>query len=295
MNSGLSNLTQRILVAAIGIPIVVYVTFKPYSLLGLVLIFALLAVHEFYGLAKIKGFVPQVTIGMTLTAFIILSFAHFRLPSISATSDLLPLILIAGVVATMTAELFKGYPNPLVQIAITLAGAVYIGIGLGGLYGVHEYFFIHAATSHSGEPVADLVQTAAYFTIAMLASIWICDSAAFTVGRKMGKHIIAERISPHKTWEGGVAGLAAAILTWFLVRAFVPALANVSVTTCIVMGLIVGVLGQTGDFAESLLKRDAGIKDSSTLIPGHGGVLDRLDSILFVAPLTYLYLHLFGL
>ncbi|HWF44232.1 MAG TPA: phosphatidate cytidylyltransferase [Candidatus Kapabacteria bacterium] len=290
----MSNLTQRILVALIGIPIVIYVSFKPFSLLGLVLIFALIAVHEFYGLAKVKGFVPQVGIGMTVTAFIVLSFAHFRLPTVSLTSDLLPLVLILGVIATMTAELWKGYPNPLVQISVTLAGAVYVGIGLGGFYGVHEYFFIHAAMAQTAQSVPDLVQTAAYFTIAMLASIWICDSAAFTVGRKMGKHKIAEKVSPNKSWEGGIAGLIAAILVWFAVRAFVPPLYNISVVTCIAMGLIVGVFGQIGDFAESLIKRDAGVKDSSTLIPGHGGVLDRLDSILFVAPLTYLYLHLFG-
>jgi phosphatidate cytidylyltransferase len=290
----MSNLTQRIIVAAIGIPIVIYVSFKPFSLLGLVLIFALIAVHEFYGLAKVKGFVPQVGIGMTLTAFIVLSFAHFRLPAVSLTSDLLPLVLILGVIATMTAELWKGYPNPLVQIAITLAGAVYVGIGLGGFYGVHEYFFIHAAMAQTAQSVPDLVQTAAYFTIAMLASIWICDSAAFAVGRKIGKHKIAARVSPNKSWEGGIAGLMAAILVWFAVRAFAPPLYNISIVTCIAMGLIVGVFGQIGDFAESLIKRDAGVKDSSTLIPGHGGVLDRLDSILFVAPLTYLYLHLFG-
>jgi phosphatidate cytidylyltransferase len=199
-----------------------------------------------------------------------------------------------GVIATMTAELWKGYPNPLVQIAITLAGAVYVGIGLGGFYGVHEYFFIHAAMAQTAQSVPDLVQTAAYFTIAMLASIWICDSAAFAVGRKIGKHKIAARVSPNKSWEGGIAGLMAAILVWFAVRAFAPPLYNISIVTCIAMGLIVGVFGQIGDFAESLIKRDAGVKDSSTLIPGHGGVLDRLDSILFVAPLTYLYLHLFG-
>ena len=290
----MSNLTQRILVAAVGIPIVIYVTFKPYSLLGLVLIFALLAVHEFYGLAKAKGFVPQVTIGMILTALIVLSFAHFRLPVHIETSDLLPLVLIGGVVATMTAELFKGYPNPLAQIALTLAGALYICIGIGGLYGVHEYFFIQAAVTHSDKPVADLVLEAGYFTITMLASIWICDTAAFMAGRKMGKHKILERVSPNKTWEGGIAGAIAAIAVWLLVREFVPPLATISVMTCIAMGLIVGVLGQAGDFAESLLKRDAGVKDSSALIPGHGGVLDRLDSILFVSPLAYLYLHIFG-
>jgi len=139
-----------------------------------------------------------------------------------------------------------------------------------------------------------IIQTAAFFTITMLASIWICDTAAFAVGRKMGKHKIAISISPNKSWEGGIAGLIAAIFTWQCACAYLSPLHEISLSTSIAMGLIAGVFGQVGDFAESLLKRDAGVKDSSSLIPGHGGVLDRLDSILFVSPLAYLYLHIFG-
>ncbi len=291
----MTNLTKRILVAAIGIPIVIYVAFMPYSLLGLMIIFALVAVHEFYGLAKIKGFIPQVTIGMILTALIVVSFAHAQLlraalyfhphtEIATLTIFLLPIIMIAGVIATLTAELFKGYPNPIVQISVTLAGAVYIGFGVGGLYGVYEFFYNPAGPSSS----------AAVFLITLLASIWICDSAAFAVGRKMGRHKIAERVSPNKTWEGGIAGFIAAIATWLIARACVGGLEEVSLSTAIAVGIIVGALGQIGDFAKSMLKRDAGVKDSSTLIPGHGGVLDRLDSILFAAPLTYIWLHLFG-
>ncbi|HET6402062.1 MAG TPA: phosphatidate cytidylyltransferase [Candidatus Kapabacteria bacterium] len=291
----MSNLTKRILVAAIGIPIVIYVAFMPYSLLGLMIIFALIAVHEFYGLAKIKGFVPQVTIGMILTALIVLSFAHAQLlraalyfhphtEIATLTIFLLPIIMIVGVIATLTAELFKGYPNPIVQVSVTLAGAVYIGFGVGGLYGVYEFFY-----DPSGQ-----TSSAAVFLITLLASIWICDSAAFTVGRKMGRHKIAERVSPNKTWEGGIAGFIAAIATWLIARAYIGGLEEVSLSTAIAVGIIVGAMGQIGDFAKSMFKRDAGVKDSSTLIPGHGGVLDRLDSILFAAPLTYIWLHLFG-
>jgi phosphatidate cytidylyltransferase len=291
----MNNLTKRILVAVIGIPIVIYVAFMPYSLLGLMIIFALVAVHEFYSLAKVKGFVPQVTIGMILTALIVVSFAHAQLlraalyfhphtEIATLTIFLLPIIMIVGVIATLTAELFKGYPNPLIQISITLAGAVYIGFGMGGLYGVYEIFYDPAGQSSS----------AALFLIALLASIWICDSAAFMVGRKMGRHKIAERVSPNKTWEGGIAGLIAAIAVWLIARAYIGGLGEVSLTTAIAVGIIVGVMGQVGDFAESMLKRDAGVKDSSTLIPGHGGVLDRLDSILFVGPLTFVWLYLFG-
>ncbi len=287
---------QRILVAVIAIPIVIFVVmFRPIGFLGLTIIFAVLAVHEYYGLAKAKGFIAQGTIGMILTALIVLSFAALRLHLNFAQSDILALILIAGVIAIMTAELMKGYPNPFVQVSVTGMGALYVGIGMGGLYGVHEYFYLHAAISPlASDPTIISVQ-AGYFTIALLASIWICDSAAFTVGRKMGKHKIAPAVSPNKSWEGGIAGLVTAIIVWLLARTYIGALEEVSIPTAIAMGVIAGGLGQVGDFAESMLKRDAGVKDSSTLIPGHGGVLDRLDSILFVGPLAYLYLRLFGL
>ena len=291
----MSNLAQRILVAVIAIPIIIYVSFMPYSLLGLTVIFALVAVHEFYGLAKMKGFIPQIYIGLVLTAFIVISFAHSEIlraafglrahvEVATLTLFFLPIVMIAGLLATLTAELFKGYRNPLAHISITLAGAVYIGFGLGGFYGIREMLSGPTGASDQG-PI---------FLITMLASIWICDSAAFTVGRKMGKHKIAERVSPHKTWEGGIAGFIAAIIVWLIARAYIVGLEEVSLATAIAMGIIVGVIGQIGDFAESMLKRDAGVKDSSTLIPGHGGVLDRIDSILFVAPCAYLWLHLFG-
>lgn len=293
----MSNLTQRILVAVISIPIIVYlIFFKPFGFLGLLLIVALLALHEFYGLAKAKGFYSQVNIGMVLTALIVLSFARFQIVHVAQflhlhlslallTIYLLPLIMIAGVIAVFTSELFKGYPNPFVQVSLSLAGAIYVGFGLGAFFGIREALITQNATGTS----------AAFFIVTILASIWICDSAAFAVGRKMGRNKIAERVSPNKTWEGGIAGLIAAILTWIIAISFIDDLKEVSIVTAIAMGIIVGIFGQIGDFAESMLKRDAGVKDSSTLIPGHGGVLDRIDSILFVAPLAYLYLQLFGL
>jgi phosphatidate cytidylyltransferase len=293
----MSNLAQRVLVAIIAIPVICYIIiFKPFGLLGLTIIVALLAVHEFYSLAKAKGFGPQITIGMTLTALIVISFAHIQLLRAASflhlhlslatlTIYLLPLIMIAGIIAIFTSELFKGFPNPLVQVSTTIAGAAYIGFGLGAFFGIREILYdANGASSNS-----------ASFLIMLLASIWICDSAAYFIGRKFGKHKIAERVSPNKSWEGGIAGLVAAIAAWFVARSCIGGLEEVSISTAIAMGIIAGVFGQIGDFAESMLKRDAGVKDSSTLIPGHGGVLDRIDSILFVAPLAYLYLQLFGI
>ena len=293
----MSNLAKRVLVGVVAIPVICYIIIsKPFGLLGLTIIVAMLAVHEFYSLAKAKGFVPQITIGMTLTALIVISFAHVQLLRVASflhlhlslatlTIYLLPLIMIAGIIAIFTSELFKGYPNPLVQVSVTIAGAAYIGFGLGAFFGIREILY-----DASGPP-----SNSASFLIMLLASIWICDSAAFFIGRKFGKHKIAKSISPNKSWEGGIAGLIAAIAAWLVARNYIGGLEEVSISTGIAMGIIAGVFGQIGDFAESMLKRDAGVKDSSTLIPGHGGVLDRIDSILFVAPLAYLYLQLFGI
>jgi phosphatidate cytidylyltransferase len=293
--SGLSNLTQRIMVAVVAIPLVIYlVLFKPLALLGLAVILGLITVHEFYGLAKVKGFVPLTILGLTTAGAIILTFAHFRLGVTLPTTDLISVVLCVAVPLILAGELFRGFPNPLVHTSITLTGALYGGIGLGSLYGVREYFFESDALRQSLSAL-DLSLMAGSFVVTMLASIWICDTAAFGFGRMLGKNKIAPRVSPNKTYEGAIAGVLFAVLTWFAAWAWVPYLHSLTIRSCIVMGLITGVVGQLGDFAESQFKREVGVKDSSTLIPGHGGMLDRLDSILFVSPIAYVYLHLFGI
>lgn len=292
--AGLSNLTKRIMVAIVGIPLVIYlVLFKPIALLGLLVILGLVTVHEFYGLAKVKGFVPLTVLGLTTAAAIILAFGHFRLGISLPTTDLFSVILCIAIPLILAGELYRGYPNPMIQTSITLTGALYGGVGVGAFYGIREYFF-ESEILRSTLSALDLSLTAGCFVVAMLASIWICDTAAFAFGTMLGKHKIAPRVSPNKTYEGAVAGVIFAILTWFAAWAWVPYLHSISIRTCIVMGLIAGIVGQIGDFAESQYKREVGVKDSSTLIPGHGGMLDRLDSILFVSPIAYVYLHLFG-
>lgn len=294
-----NNFVQRLLVALIGIPFVVYLVLdKPVGLLGLILILAGLAVHEYYGLAKAKGFLPQIGVGLVFTLLIVLAFAHQRVNFLInqdlitrfTTFPLVEAVLIGLFITVMTYEMFRGMPNPFNHVAITIAGAIYVGVGLGCFYGVREYFL-----ARSINPASAAIIQPGPFVITVLASIWICDTAAYFVGKAMGKNKLFERISPNKTWEGAIGGLVFALLTFFAARAWVPGLAGLSVVDCVVLGHIVGVFGQIGDLAESQFKRDVGVKDSSNLIPGHGGVLDRLDSILFVFPLTYLYLYIAGI
>ena len=120
----------------------------------------------------------------------------------------------------------------------------------------------------------------------LLVPIWACDSGAYFVGRAIGKHPLAPVVSPKKTWEGSVGGFVASVVAAVLVGRWAL---DLPVMTGVGAGAIIGVLGQYGDLAESALKRSAGVKDSGRLIRGHGGLLDRLDSLMFAAPALYYY------
>lgn len=120
---------------------------------------------------------------------------------------------------------------------------------------------------------------------------WATDSGAYLAGVSLGRHPLLPRVSPSKTWEGAVGGLVGATLVgWLCARGFAVFMTPLAGAT---LGLVVGLAAQLGDLVESLLKRDAGTKDSAELIPGHGGILDRFDSLLFTVPVTYYYFRLF--
>ncbi|HWB98977.1 MAG TPA: phosphatidate cytidylyltransferase, partial [Bryobacteraceae bacterium] len=118
---------------------------------------------------------------------------------------------------------------------------------------------------------------------------WIGDAGAYYVGRRLGRHKLAPRISPGKSWEGAIASVAVSVLfgVFYLAR-FLP---SVPAAAAIAISAVANIAGQLGDLAESAIKRGAGVKDSGTILPGHGGFLDRVDSTLFVLPVVYLYIR----
>jgi phosphatidate cytidylyltransferase len=128
--------------------------------------------------------------------------------------------------------------------------------------------------------------------LGMIFFIWINDTGAYLVGSFIGKHKLYERISPNKTWEGTLGGIALCIALSFVMVHIFPQLA---LKHWVVISVIVAVFGTLGDLVESMLKRMAGIKDSGKLMPGHGGVLDRFDSLFFATPFVFCYLALMGL
>jgi phosphatidate cytidylyltransferase len=150
---------------------------------------------------------------------------------------------------------------------------------------VHKFF----STSFADEgQLQTITRWGGYTVISVFATIWICDTAAYFVGVSIGRHKLFESVSPKKSWEGAIAGFVFAELTMIAARALV--LDYLSLGNALVLGAIVGIFGQVGDLVQSRFKRDSGVKDSSSIIPGHGGVYDRFDSLVFVAPFVYLYI-----
>jgi phosphatidate cytidylyltransferase len=279
---------------------------------GLMAVISALALNEFYALARAKGSSPQVGVGalfgLCFNAAFIFDRLKYGLVTLLASigrpvplptmTQLLLILILVFVMFVLVVELFRKKNSAVSNIATTLLGVCYVSLFLGSLVGLRELFvpgdfpvyrhFNIIGVDVPANILATLDRWGGLTVATIFASIWVCDSAAYFIGRAWGRHKLWERVSPHKTWEGAIAGSVAAVATFVASRALF--LDYMTLGSAIVCGVIVGLFGQIGDMVESMLKRDAGVKDSSSLIPGHGGVLDRFDSLLFVSPLIYLYL-----
>ncbi|MFO7447043.1 MAG: phosphatidate cytidylyltransferase [Ignavibacteriaceae bacterium] len=271
----LSNNAQRVIVSIIAIPLILSASyFGGLFFLFFVLAVALVSYFEFFALVKKKEINAQLITGFFAVAFLIVNQYRYFFDVYS--------FLIAIVVLLTFIELFRNNGSPVHNIGATLLGIFYIGLFASTLVGIREFF----------PPVGDLYLRGGYLIIAIFASIWICDSAAYYIGTSFGRHKLFVRVSPKKSWEGAVAGFIFAVLTFIAAKYIF--LDFLTLSSAVALGMIVGVIGQFGDLIESLIKRDAGIKDSSSLIPGHGGIFDRFDSILYSAPVILLYLKYFS-
>ncbi len=197
-------------------------------------------------------------------------------------------------------------------LAILHAGAVrYIACFTGGIYLAMFSGIVHKKVSGNGAiyTVAGLAYPGVLFGVLMMISVgeiwlealtigalstWACDTAALIGGTKYGKHKLAPLVSPNKSIEGALFGAAASVVIGFLIG-ILRLFPEIPVGICVLTALIASTLGQIGDLAESLLKRMIGTKDFSDLIPGHGGMMDRADSLLFSIPTAYICLHLAGI
>ncbi|MBN2102532.1 phosphatidate cytidylyltransferase [bacterium] len=266
----------RLIVAGVGIPAILVCTLlgKIWMVI-VVLIIETVALSEFYQLYKNKGFSPNIILGIGSVILMTLSVYLFQLKYIY------PVIFIA-LTSCMICEMFRNKSHPIINIAITIFGWLYLSF-FSSLILIRQ-FPKTAGFSHI---------TGGWLVMQIFFTIWLCDTAAYFWGSKFGRHPLFKKISPKKTWEGAIAGFVVSVPSAIFIRfLFVP---HTSLLHSIILGAIVGSFGQIGDLIESFIKRDAGVKDSSGLLPGHGGFLDRFDSPLIVTPLVYLSMRLFGI
>jgi phosphatidate cytidylyltransferase len=177
---------------------------------------------------------------------------------------------------------------PFNNIALTLTGIFYVGVPFAMLNGI-AYPGIKAGT---GEWTGTIIPTSDYnphILLGMIFMIWANDTGAYLIGSKFGKHKLFERISPGKTWEGSFGGAFFAVLIAFIISIYFK---DIELMDWMIISSIVIVFGTLGDLVKSLLKRSIGVKDSGTILPGHGGILDRFDSIIMASPFVLLYIVL---
>jgi phosphatidate cytidylyltransferase len=285
----LGNLAQRFVVAAVAIPIllgVLYGLHRPEPTWLLVFAASLLAMHEFFAMTlPVEDRKPALVLGaLACAAF------YWLDPTTVAVYDHVPALLVRVVFAGSSVAIamvvvvpglyflfrFRDMTTVAARFAATVTGIVYAG-----------FLVTYLAKLKVVDP-----ERSGNTVLIVLVVAWVADTGGYFAGRFLGRAKLYEAVSPKKTWAGAWGGLAGSVLgvavlklvdahwlTWFDVLAIaIPG----------------GILGQLGDLAESLIKRSVGVKDSGALLPGHGGVLDRIDAVLFIAPYVYAYLIVRG-
>lgn len=288
MNDKLKNLLVRTVSGAVLAAVMIgAILWSTFGLIALAFVVMIGAILEFYSLCKQGGYSPRVILGTVLatTMFAIAAI------TVATHSDVITGAIIAQlaticfamllliVPTILVSEIFTQSKRPIANIATTFAGVVYAACPMSLLIVIAMIL---------GGPVAEWQP---WRVIAFITIVWINDVFAYLVGITMGKHRLCERISPKKSIEGFVGGVLAATLG----AALYGHLFGDNIFVWAGLGAIVAVTGVAGDLVESMFKRSVGVKDSGSIIPGHGGILDRFDALLIATPFAFVYIvYFFG-
>jgi len=238
-------------------------------------VFLMLTLFEFYKISENIGYEPSAKIGL-ICGFLL--FIIFFLAANQVIPDKFIYLSILIPLATLLPDLFDKRKNGFRNSMITIAGIIYIALPFSLL----SFIIIPENMDSTFYP---------WILLGIFLIIWIYDSMAYVFGSWLGKHKICQRISPKKSWEGLIGGAVFAVIMG-VVNATV--FHELSKTSWIVIALLIVVFGTSGDFFESKLKREAGVKDSGSILPGHGGMLDRFDTVLFAVPVIFVWIYLFA-
>lgn len=288
--SNTGELPRRVGVAVLGIPAVFGVVYLGGWALGAaVAVAAAGGAHEFFRLVRARGGRPFAAVGIVGSAALVLWATAGPNPASFALGTLY--LLTATTLVLLGTGVWRRWPDgaPLADTATTLLGIVYTG-------GMLSFVPLLRALPDALGSAADPMRSATFVLLPLLV-IWASDSAAYFVGSAFGRTKLAPHASPAKSVEGSLAGLAGGMIAAWLVLKWsgaAPGAPTLGLSVTLGFGLAVAAVGQIGDLVESVLKREAGVKDSGRILPGHGGALDRLDALLFAFPVAWMILQIPG-
>ena len=266
---------QRIITSIVAIPIVlVFVWFGGWWAFAASAFVVVLGINELHSMMIHEGYHPLIVISLVLSMLFLLApmFPQLRL-------TLLEIGLIIAVLVSLPWLFFrKKLDGAMVDWSLTLAIALYLGWPLS--------LFPQLRGSEVG------FSAGLWWILTVLLGVWGFDTGAFFTGRFFGRHKLAPKISPAKTWEGVIGGMILSI-TFSLILTVIPL--GIPWYLAIILGILIGVAATLGDLAESLIKRQTHVKDSGHFMPGHGGVLDRVDSILFAIIVVFVFTQIVGM
>lgn len=266
-----SNLTLRLATAVVAIPLLLLLLFAgpAWGWLAFMLVIGLIGAYELFGMTHPGDNVARGA-GVVLTWALTLSFwfgAQYDMRIVLTVVAILPF-------TSVVLELWRldDLQQSAFRVAVGVFGPLWIGGGLGAI----------ALVRVKGGDFGPA------YVVFVLGLAWVSDTGGYFAGRAFGKHKLYEKVSPKKTVEGAIGGVVATVIVAVALRFVI--LQAVSIRDAVILGVLGSVLGMLGDLGESLLKRSTGVKDSGGIVPGHGGILDRIDAVLVTAPLVLVYL-----
>jgi phosphatidate cytidylyltransferase len=249
---------------------------------SLFFIISLIGLNEFFALMIKNGFNPKKSITTIIGAVIyfIISLYSFDQYSFKFLLFIFPLLVLLVVI-----EIFRKNETPISNIAFSIMGILYVVIPFAILnFFAYESIYSEVINIEDG-------QHNYWLLLGFFILQWSNDTGAYLIGSSLGKHKMTPEISPNKTWEGAIGGFVMSLLVAFVISYFTYS----SLLHWLAISTIVVIFGTIGDLTESRIKRTCGVKDSGRIMPGHGGILDRFDGVLFSAPFVLAYLHIFNL
>lgn len=268
----LKNLIIRSLSGAIYVALIVLgVTTTEWSFVAFSALFTFLGTREFLKMTKADGSKLNLCVDIIGATTLVGSVGYSYLIQNSTSALIGIAIILLYFLLRLTIQLYNKKESPINSLAFSIFALIYIVVpmlSMGAIYTQSQTLLL-----------------------LIFIMIWMNDTGAFLVGCTIGKHRLFERISPKKSWEGFWGGMAFSILSGMVYYYFIEQSYNI--IFYVMMGVIASIFATFGDLVESMFKRSIGIKDSSNLIPGHGGILDRIDSLLFVLPAAALFLYIY--